>query len=694
MEAEMAGMLLLFVFAWIAGAKASGLLYQPTGKAMHRKAGKQLFWAVLMLLPGAAAEVAIGGMTVSLHPLLWQDRLYIHAPLTLIPLLAVAGLSIPKLLKLRKAAPEAAPDAELRRLAADPGMIVPFQAAALGALTSFYFALNTPIPLQWNKSWPVLICLAAIVLLWVRHDLRQGAASKTNAIVRRRPWLTLSVYAIIAAALGAGAWIAATQAQAQSKLPAELSMSEGVPDYGGGSIGAGMAAMAGMEGMEGHDHAHIADSADATPVTALTGPQEGTPDRRFTLTAQKASVKLSSGKTVEAWTYNGQIPGPELRVKQGELVEVTLTNQDIEDGVTVHWHGLDVPNAEDGVAGVTQDAVLPGQTYTYRFIANQTGTYWYHSHQNSQQAVQKGLFGTLIVEPRETDPAVKDITVITHMWNGRLAFGTSDTTEALNMMPGTPVRLRLINTDDWVRQRYLLTGAPFQVTAIDGTDVADPALLENTRLELTTGGRYDIEFTMPDHPVLLSLANGGKLGLLMNPNGTGSLPEVPSQSAVFDPARYGAKTQTPFDRNSKFDREFTMVLDNKFGFYNGQFNNLYTINGELFPNTPMFMVREGDLVKTTIINRSAVDHPMHLHGHHMLVLTRNGQPVSGTWWSDTLDVQPGDTFEVAFRADNPGLWMDHCHNLSHAAVGMSMHLMYEGVTTPFMVGTETVNHPE
>jgi len=690
----MASLLLLFIFAWIAGAKAARLLYQPTAKALHRKAGKQLFWAVLLLLPGALATAAIGGMTVSLHPLFWQDRLYIHAPLTLIPLLAIAGFSIPKLLKLRKAtkaAPDEAPDAEMRRIAADPGLIVPFQAAALGALTSFYFALNTPVPLHWNKSWPVLLCLGAVVLLWVRHDLRQGAVSKPNAVVRRRPWLTLTVYAVIVAALGVGAWSALITAQAQSKLPAELSMAAGVPDYGGGLVAADMA---GMTDMAGHDHAHMADGANAQPVTALTGPQEGTPDRRFTLTAQKTTVKLSSGKAVEAWTYNGQIPGPELRVKEGELVEVTLINQDIEQGVTVHWHGLDVPNAEDGVAGATQDTVQPGQTYTYRFIAKQTGTYWYHSHQDSEEAVQKGLFGPLIVEPRETDPAVKDITVMTHIWDNKLAIGASDTTEALNIAPGTPVRLRLLNTDDWVRQRYLLTGTPFQVAAIDGTDIADPGLLENTRLELTTGGRYDVVFTMPDHPVLLSVAGENKLGLLMSPNGAGSLPEVPAQPAVFDPARYGAKTPTPFDLNSKFDREFTMVLDNKFGFYNGQFNNLYTINGELFPNTPMFMVREGDLVKTTIINRSYVDHPMHLHGHHMLVLTRNGQPVSGTWWSDTLDVLPGDTFEVAFRADNPGLWMDHCHNLSHAALGMSMHLMYEGVTTPFMVGTETVNHPE
>ena len=84
----------------------------------------------------------------------------------------------------------------------------------------------------------------------------------------------------------------------------------------------------------------------------------------------------------------------------------------------------------------------------------------------------------------------------------------------------------------------------------------------------------------------------------------------------------------------------------------------------------MQMVREGDLVKMTFANRSFMDHPMHLHGHHVLVLSRNGEPVSGSpWWADTLNVAPGETYEVAFRADNPGLWMDHCHNLAHGRPG-------------------------
>ena len=86
-------------------------------------------------------------------------------------------------------------------------------------------------------------------------------------------------------------------------------------------------------------------------------------------------------------------------MRQGDLVEVTLVNEDIEQGVTIHWHGIDVPNAEDGVAGVTQDAVLPGERYVYRFRAEQVGTFWYHTHQASSKEVRRGLFGAIVIEP-------------------------------------------------------------------------------------------------------------------------------------------------------------------------------------------------------------------------------------------------------------------------------------------------------
>ncbi|TDF96380.1 multicopper oxidase family protein [Paenibacillus piri] len=699
MESELIGLLLLVIFAWIAGSKASRLVYSPNTERLHRKARKQLFWAGYILVPAAAVLTAIVLMILSLNSAFWQDRAFLHAPLVAIPVLSVFVMAVPKLVRLRKgtkAASEAEVplEADVRGHSAEPGLIVPFQATALGALTAFYYSMSAPVPFQWDDTVPLVLFLVAVAGLWVRHDRRYWKVSHPNTVVRYRPWVmllrNLSVLIIVVLAAG-GVFYVSMQ---NSRLPEQMDMMSGVVDYGGGAVAAA------------NDHAHhssgntsssSANSNPAVSVSQLTGPRTGTPDRKFTLTAEKATVRLSSGKSVDAWTYNGQIPGPELRIKQGELIEVTLNNKDIEQGATIHWHGLDVPNAEDGVAGVTQDSVMPGETYTYRFVAEQAGTFWYHSHQQSKEAVQKGLFGALIVEPKtdDMDPKVKDITLMTHRWNETFAVSVSDSVERMSIEPGTPVRLRLVNTDDWVRQKYQLTGTPFQVSAIDGSDLHQPEVIENTLLELTTGGRYDITFVMPDTPVFMGIGGKNKLGLFMSPDGKGDIPDNSTVAATtFNPAAYGSTGPVPFHAASRFDRNFTMILDNKLGFYNGQFNNLYTINGEVFPDTPMFMVREGELVKTTIINRGAVDHPMHLHGHHMLVLSRNGKPVTGTWWSDTLDVLPGDTYEVAFRADNPGIWMDHCHNLVHAAAGMTMHLMYEGVTSPFTIGSATRNHPE
>jgi FtsP/CotA-like multicopper oxidase with cupredoxin domain len=105
-------------------------------------------------------------------------------------------------------------------------------------------------------------------------------------------------------------------------------------------------------------------------------------------------------------------------------------------------------------------------------------------------------------------------------------------------------------------------------------------------------------------------------------------------------------------------------------------------------------VHEGDLVRLTLVNRGAEPHPMHPHGHSVLVLSRDGAPASGPLWTDSFEVGPGEVWQVALLADNPGVWADHCHNLDHAAAGMVLHLVYEGVSDPYEVGPDTGNTPE
>jgi len=429
-----------------------------------------------------------------------------------------------------------------------------------------------------------------------------------------------------------------------------------------------------------------------TSVADLKGPA-GQPARHFMLTAEEADVQLPSGRVVHALTFDGAVPGPELRVREGDLVEVTLKNRDVKSGVTIHWHGVDVPNAEDGVAGVTQDAVPPGGSYTYRFRADQVGTFWYHTHQSSSAEVRRGLYGALVIEPL-TPPAKQglDLPVVVHTLEGIALVNKTDGVERWQVTPGTEVRMRLVNTDSGPHS-FDVGGSPFRVLAIDGTDLHGPTPLSGRTLVLAAGGRYDIGFRMPEQPVRLAV-EGTFAGLVLSRDGAGDPPE-PAAGPGFDPASYGPPTATPFGASSHFDREFTLKVTKKPGFFDGRPGMQWAINGDIFPRVPMFMVEPGDLVKVTIENGSSAVHPMHLHGHHMLVLSRNGKPTTGSpWWSDTLNVEHDETYEVAFRADNPGIWMDHCHNLTHAAAGLTMHVAYAGVTTPYVTGGSAHNHPE
>ena len=464
-----------------------------------------------------------------------------------------------------------------------------------------------------------------------------------------------------------------------SRLPGTYSvMSYGTHEYGGGPV----------------PPDHSAHGGGAS-VADLHGRTAGRPDDHFELTARAADVRLASGRLVHALTFNGTAPGPELRVRQGDLVEVVLRNEDVADGVTIHWHGVDVPNAEDGVAGVTQNAVLPGESYTYRFRTEQVGTFWYHSHQVSSEEVQRGLFGALVIEPATAAAEGFDRVLVAHTFDGIATLNGGDVEVPMRVPAGASVRLRLVNSDSSVH-RFSVSGSPFRVLAIDGHDLNGPESLDHVGLPLAAGGRYDIGFSMPEHAVRVHLLDTNAAVVLTPPGvPTGPPPAIGDEEPDFDPLTYGRPAPTPFSASSTFDREFSLRITKKLGFFDGRPGRQWAINGGIYPDVPMFVVEQGDLVRITITNDTGVVHPMHLHGHHALVLSRNGHPATGSpWWTDTLNVGPGDEYVIAFRADNPGLWMDHCHNLGHAAAGLTMHLAYAGITTPFLVGGDDHNAPE
>ncbi|MEU4424068.1 multicopper oxidase family protein [Actinoplanes sp. NPDC024001] len=421
----------------------------------------------------------------------------------------------------------------------------------------------------------------------------------------------------------------------------------GYPDYGGGPAAA---------------HRH----SDGISVADLRGPS-GTPAVDVTLTARQDG---------ERYTLNGSSPGPEIRAERGDLIQVTLVNESVPAGVTLHWHGVDVPNGEDGVAGITQDAVAVGGRHVYRFVARDAGTYWYHSHQVSHEQVRGGLFGALIISAGPDDPVVQ-----VHTYQGRRTINGKPGVSEFPAAAGTPVRVRVINTDAGPI-RVWVSGAAYRIVAVDGRDLHQPTPVTGKAVLVTAGGRVDLAFTAPGR---VDVGGGAAAG-----PGEAS----PEPRELVDLLSYGSPAPLGFDPG-RASRNFDYRIGRRIGFLDGRPGMWWTVNGRLFPDIPMFMVRTGDVVRMTLRNVSGEVHPMHLHGHHAVVLSRNGVAATGSpWWIDSLDVADGDRYEIAFVADNPGIWADHCHHLEHVPEGLNAHLAYADVSTPYRVGGEAGNVPE
>jgi FtsP/CotA-like multicopper oxidase with cupredoxin domain len=436
----------------------------------------------------------------------------------------------------------------------------------------------------------------------------------------------------------------------------------GYADYGGGP-------------RSGHGHGHGQAVADLVADPDLTA------DVRVTLTARRDG---------DRYTVNGTTPGPTIRAVQGDLVEVTLENDNVKDGTTLHWHGVEVPNAMDGVAGVTQDAVGPGESYVYRFVAEQPGTYWYHSHQVSHEQVREGLLGALVIEPRGGLPEEKEALAVLHRYRSDSTVNGERQTQTVAASPGELVRVRVINTDNALVPVWV-TGAGFRVLAVDGRDLNGPGEVRDKTVVVTAGGRVDLGVVVPEGGARVDFGGDAALVLGEDPGG-GETPDQPE--SFLDLLSYGEPADPGFDSSAP-DRRFDYSIGRRIGFLDGKPGRWWTVNGHLFPDVPMFMVEEGDVVVFRIENHSGETHPMHLHGHHALVLSRDGQKASGSpWWVDSLEVGTNQEFEIAFLADNPGIWMDHCHNLPHASEGLTAHVMYAGIESSFEIGGDDDNHPE
>jgi FtsP/CotA-like multicopper oxidase with cupredoxin domain len=503
------------------------------------------------------------------------------------------------------------------------------------------------------------------------------------------------------------------------------------------------------EDMNSHDMSNMDNTnkgeeskKEKFPSTRTTQVKTG---KEFTLTAKEATHDFGNGTKLPVWTYDGSVPGSQIRVKEGDKVKINLKNE-LSEPVTIHWHGLPVPNSQDGIPGVTMNAVQPDKTFTYEFTASVPGTYWYHSHQDSVNQIDKGLYGTLVVEGKNEEKVDKDYTLVLDEWissgessmegmdHGSMASeenknDTDNSTESMDGMnmdmeddmsmydlytingksannmetlkvtEGDTVKIRLVNAG-YISHKIHLHGYEFKIVSTDGQPINNPAIIKDQTVTVAPGERYDLVFkannpgtsyieSHDDTDAAKNMVakivynNSEKINDKQNPKE--SLPNI-------DITKYGKTTKGNFSLDSKYDVDYkinlgTAMKDNSM---------VYTINNRTYPNTEPLDVKEGDLVKVTLKNTSkSADHPMHLHGHFFQVLSKNGNLIeSSPLMKDTLNVKPGEEYVVAFKADNPGNWMFHCHDLHHASAGMVTEVKYKGYKASFTPDSNANNKPE
>ena len=423
-----------------------------------------------------------------------------------------------------------------------------------------------------------------------------------------------------------------------------------------------------------------------------------------TLEAAPTPIQLAPPEfpKTTVWAYNRQVPGQTLRYTRGDTLDVRLQNNLPQD-TTIHWHGLRLPNAMDGVPGLTQAPVTPGGSFDYRFALRDAGTFWYHPHANSVEQISRGLAGVLVVdEPKAERPDVDaDELLVLDDW--RMAsdavirddFGAwHDMSHAgrlgnyitVNARPemrraapsGGRVRLRLVNTATARVFDLRFRGLRVWLAALDAMPLEAPT--EVTEVTLAPAQRADLLVDVTaeagEEALIASVERDGTFALAAfdvtgparatrlapDPLPPNDMPQVDLNDARRVPlvmeggAMRGLPDGGTWQGNKMDMRQLAEA---------GQF---WAFNGMVgMPDAPMIEAFEGETIRIPIDNRTAFAHAMHLHGMHFREV-RDGGALGP--WRDTLLVRAGETREIAFVADNLGDWMFHCHMPSHQMSGM------------------------
>ena len=425
--------------------------------------------------------------------------------------------------------------------------------------------------------------------------------------------------------------------------------------------------------------------------------------REVILHARPGTTRLAPADYPETpiWGYDGQVPGPTIRVRQGERVVRRFVNG-LPEPSAVHWHGIRIENSMDGVPELTQPAVQPGAEFLYDFAPPDAGTYWYHSHHRTFEQMARGLYGVLVVEEPEPpevdreevlvlddwrlaeDASIHDSFGSLHDWAHAGRIGNWITVNGEGAWSRETarherLRLRLVNAanarifslvlkhlDGWV---VALDGQPLPAPQAAGPLVLAPGQRADLIVDATAGegeegllvfrGREQ-DFTLAAFPIR-GQAREARLPapqpLPPNPvPALGDLSQARRETLRMDGGAMGRMRQAMLGGRMVGVRELA-----------GQ-GKVWAFNGLAeMPDAPLLTASRGETVRLAMANDSAWPHAMHLHGHHFRAIASDG--AAGPL-RDTLLLDRDETAEIAFVADNPGDWLLHCHMPGHSISGM------------------------
>lgn len=467
--------------------------------------------------------------------------------------------------------------------------------------------------------------------------------------------------------------------------------------------------------------AGFAASRSIRPVEAAL-PPPATPqggrvvDVELTAAERPFALPAFGGRSLPLWTFSAASPTPVLRLRLGDRLRVRLTNALPRKGehVSIHWHGIRLPMAQDGVPYLSQMPVEPGQSFAYDFVPPDTGTFFFHTHCNTAEQLGRGLSEILIVDGDESHPFDAERILVMRDWridaargtflpfftdqgaSGSGSFGPLRTVNgAISPTIAVPadamIRVRLLNIDATRIAEIGLRQGSGTVIAIDGIAV-EPFQLTDwwlgpaMRLDLALrsgapGSTIELIDNFAEVPQVLArfTAGGAAAGSPVGTEPTLRAGRMPMPDlAKAERLRFElAATATGARLASPGNDDFSRVVMDSLCLAQQSF---WAMNKQSWPGgdhaplpPPLAVLRQGQSYVIEVKNVSQVRHPIHLHGHSFRVLGSNRRSLP-VHWADTVLVAPRERVTIAFQADNPGNWMFHCHLIEHQEAGMMGYL--------------------